>query len=157
MVDTTHGFTPAKPVLFAQGEFFEENPGFDESYHELDVHECLWLDAYGQDCNPEDSEPNTEDDDGDGDDNASQYSCISEDAQEPLVDDPDHHSVQWIDNPDGTSSPWQWYETPEGAWKCYLTYFIGDDDEEEETSSCDEEAEEAHLEELAKVLSLIHI
>ena len=113
------------------------------------------MNAYGQDCDPEDSEPNTDDDDGGSDETASRYSCLSEDAQEPLVDDPNDHSVQWIDNPDGTSSPWQWYETPEGAWKCYLTYFIGDD-EEEETSSCDEEAEEAHLEELAKVYITTH-
>ena len=60
VVDTTHGFTPANPVLLAQGEFFNENPGFEESYQELEVHDCLWLNAYGQDCDLKDSEPNTD-------------------------------------------------------------------------------------------------
>ena len=150
-----HGFSLAKPVLIAQGDFFDENRGFEDSYQELEVNDYLWLDAYGQDCQPEDSEPNTDDNGDDSDDNASRYTCASEDAQEPMVDDPDDHSVQWIDNPDGTSSPWQWYETPEGTWQCYLTYFeeyeSGDD-----TTSCDEEAEEEHLDEMAKVYITTH-
>ena len=107
MVDISHGFSPAKPVLLAQGAFFEENPDFEESYQELDVHEVHWLNAYGYECDPQDSEPDT---DAEDDGAASYYTCNSDEADDPLVDDPEDFSIQWIDNDDGTSSPWQWYQ-----------------------------------------------
>ena len=119
MVEISSGFSPAKPVLLAQGAFFEENPDFEESYQELDANEVHWSNAYVQECDPQDSEPEA---DVEEDDAASCYSCNSEDADEPMVDDPEDYSVQWVENDDGAIPPWQWCqpdaEYDPDTWDC---------------------------------------
>ncbi len=57
-VDLQQGFSPTQPRMMATGDYFDENPEDDrDSYYEIEPCEVCWINAYGQECDEDESDP----------------------------------------------------------------------------------------------------
>ena len=83
------------------------------------------------------------------------------DYSENAVEVNDVNNVEWIQQPDGSYSPWEWMQTESGVYECFLVYYPEANESEVIEQMADiyiaanrehlTDVTEAHMEELKKV------
>ena len=98
-VDLQQGFQPRAPVFLAEYEGDDSGINDDwDALSEVSNTDLLW----------------SEDE---------QSECCSE-WSENAIEVTEVNNVEWIQQPDGSYSPWEWFPLKNGNYECFLVYFL---------------------------------
>ena len=93
-VNLQQGFQPHAPVFLMEHESDDSNT--DDDFSEISHTDLLWSE--------------------------NEHSEACSEWSENAIEVTDVNNVEWIQQPDGSYSPWEWFPTESGEYECFLVY-----------------------------------